>query len=44
MARLRRPLVVIGLRLATEQTPPSRLRYRVRTPSGRECWVLTRGR
>ena len=32
------------LRLTTEKTPPSRLRYRVRTPGGREYWVLTRGR
>ena len=32
------------LRLTNAQTPRSRLHYRVRTPSGAEYWVLTRGR
>ncbi len=32
------------LRLTNSRTPRSRLHYRVRTPGGREYWVLTRGR
>jgi esterase/lipase superfamily enzyme len=32
------------LRLTNVETPRSRLQYRVRTPSGAEYWVLTRGR
>jgi len=32
------------LRLTNSETPRSRLQYRVRTPSGAEYWVLTRGR
>ncbi len=32
------------LRLINSETPRSRLQYRVRTPSGAEYWVLTRGR
>jgi esterase/lipase superfamily enzyme len=32
------------LRLINPETPRSRLQYRVRTPSGSEYWVLTRGR
>jgi esterase/lipase superfamily enzyme len=32
------------LRLVNPETPRSRLQYRVRTPSGAEYWVLTRGR
>ncbi len=32
------------LRLTNPETPRSRLQYRVRTPSGAEYWVLTRGR
>ena len=32
------------LRLTNEETPRSRLRYRVVTPNGTEYWVLTRGR
>ncbi len=32
------------LRLTNSETPRSRLHYRVRTPSGAEYWVLTRGR
>jgi esterase/lipase superfamily enzyme len=32
------------LRLSNDQMPRSRLQYRVRTPSGAEYWVLTRGR
>jgi esterase/lipase superfamily enzyme len=32
------------LRLSNDQMPRSRLQYRVRTPSGSEYWVLTRGR
>ena len=32
------------LRLSNEDTPTSRLRYRVITASGAEYWVLTRGR
>jgi esterase/lipase superfamily enzyme len=32
------------LRLSNEETPTSRLRYRVTTASGAEYWVLTRGR
>ena len=32
------------LRLTNEENPRSRLQYRVRTPEGREYWVLTRGR
>jgi esterase/lipase superfamily enzyme len=31
-------------RLTNSETPRSRLQYRVRTPSGAEYWVLTRGR
>jgi len=32
------------LRLTNSETPRSRLHYRVRTPSGAQYWVLTRGR
>ncbi len=32
------------LRLVYSETPRSRLQYRVRTPDGRDYWVLTRGR
>ncbi len=32
------------LRLSNEDSPASRLRYRVTTASGAEYWVLTRGR
>jgi esterase/lipase superfamily enzyme len=32
------------LRLTNVETPRSRLQYRVRTPSGAQYWVLTRGR
>ena len=32
------------LNIRNEDTPNSRLKYRVRTPEGREYWVLTRGR
>ncbi len=32
------------LRLSNEDTPTSRLRYRVTTASGAEYWILTRGR
>ena len=32
------------LRLTNSETPRSRLQYRIRTPSGAEYWVLTRGR
>jgi esterase/lipase superfamily enzyme len=32
------------LRLRNDEMPHSRLQYRVRTPSGAEYWVLTRGR
>ncbi len=32
------------LRLVNPETPRSRLQYRVRTPGGRDYWVLTRGR
>jgi esterase/lipase superfamily enzyme len=32
------------LRLGNEETPSSRLRYKVTTASGAEYWVLTRGR
>ncbi len=34
----------VFLRLVNPETPHSRLQYRVRTPDGREYWVLTRGR
>ncbi len=32
------------LRLTNEETPRSRLQYRVETPAGAKYWVLTRGR
>ena len=32
------------LRIINEETPRSRLKYRVRTPGGAEYWVLTEGR
>ena len=32
------------LRLINDETPRSRLQYRVRTPNGSEYWVLTQGR
>jgi len=32
------------LRLSNEETPTSRLQYKVTTASGAEYWVLTKGR